>query len=965
MGATGKEKDKDGKGAIGKRKPGRIPTSCAECRRLKLRCDKQVPCGKCVSRGCAAICPDGSLTAGKGNRLVLANTEQLHERIEQLCSRIRELENALRAAQAQLSDEEHPLLRSELLGLKSPHAAYPAGGPAPQTSFVSVADNVDPSASVDTISPPKKPEDENLIDAFGTLSIRENGETHFLGQTARSEYLIRALAKPQKFFIYASGTRLSPKIIQGAHFCPDGDYDGSPFQRNSELGKEIFSLLPPLSEAIRLCELYLEHGKYMYTPLLRTELFDDILYCIYRSDSFDRLECYHSLSLLFAIFALASLFNPDLPSCSIQAQEYFFLSKAALGFSPPQSHTTLKSIWCTVHLAQFLEFSDWEAMGSTAGWSFVGHAVRMGSSIGLHLNSSRWKLPDDIQQMRYRLFWTLFTTDTWSSFHYGRPPSLSHAYIDCPFPKDTEEFINADGERETGFHFWSWQFTAFMHSVMEQIFGSSRPAYNTVIDFDRKIRDFPIPKNLRIKCDDLESRPEVYMQRLIILTYKENTLMHLHRAYFAQALQDSPDDLTAHKYLASVIATYRSAWRLSKTVQFAWKSIPQLLGRYHLAWSQVLSAAIVMCILVTRAPNSKMTKSSVDELEAMAFLFEEAARTSRSAANILDTMRSLHRKAREAAASVSSPNGTITSSGSPAESSSPGSGSEQAAKGHSPSCNAFFTNTADLDETQDLPLSTFELDRLGGKTHLITACRKPKPQERNDRPATASTDSQPALPSLSFTQVQSDPSEPNFDQPSTSLHQGPYTQQHPFTAQNLHPTIARDIRNIDLDLGGMEFHFFDPPAEMQAEIHKAFGLQSNPGQASSPQQGERSDHLQSEHNRLFSSVGASLPTEQHLTSGHSLSHPHSDPAMAGMADVHFGDMSMEPDMHINLDSMGDMSDVGPVGAMFGNNSMFSSQSSTGAFSGLGHSQTNTQLPLPFGAPILDATWQSFVEQLGF
>ena len=34
-----------------------------------------------------------------------------------------------------------------------------------------------------------------------------------------------------------------------------------------------------------------------------------------------------------------------------------------------------------VHLAQFLEFSDWEAMGSTAGWSFVGHAVRMGSSV--------------------------------------------------------------------------------------------------------------------------------------------------------------------------------------------------------------------------------------------------------------------------------------------------------------------------------------------------------------------------------------------------------------------------------------------------------------------------------------------------------------------------------------------------------------------------------------------------------
>lgn len=28
--------------------------------RLKLRCDRAVPCGSCVKRGCAAICPDGT-----------------------------------------------------------------------------------------------------------------------------------------------------------------------------------------------------------------------------------------------------------------------------------------------------------------------------------------------------------------------------------------------------------------------------------------------------------------------------------------------------------------------------------------------------------------------------------------------------------------------------------------------------------------------------------------------------------------------------------------------------------------------------------------------------------------------------------------------------------------------------------------------------------------------------------------
>ena len=81
--------------------------SCAECRRssfifffksfslyctmirLKLKCDKKVPCGSCVRRGCPTICPNGphsslianplnidiistgSLSTGQGTRYIL------------------------------------------------------------------------------------------------------------------------------------------------------------------------------------------------------------------------------------------------------------------------------------------------------------------------------------------------------------------------------------------------------------------------------------------------------------------------------------------------------------------------------------------------------------------------------------------------------------------------------------------------------------------------------------------------------------------------------------------------------------------------------------------------------------------------------------------------------------------------------------------------------------------------------
>jgi Fungal Zn(2)-Cys(6) binuclear cluster domain len=34
--------------------------ACAECRRLKIRCDRIIPCSTCVKRGCTALCPNGS-----------------------------------------------------------------------------------------------------------------------------------------------------------------------------------------------------------------------------------------------------------------------------------------------------------------------------------------------------------------------------------------------------------------------------------------------------------------------------------------------------------------------------------------------------------------------------------------------------------------------------------------------------------------------------------------------------------------------------------------------------------------------------------------------------------------------------------------------------------------------------------------------------------------------------------------
>jgi hypothetical protein len=52
--------------------------------------------------------------------------------------------------------------------------------------------------------------------------------------------------------------RLSKDIVDASY--PDMEIT----LHKGGLGRQIFEMLPPLSEAIKLCELYLEHGTYTW-----------------------------------------------------------------------------------------------------------------------------------------------------------------------------------------------------------------------------------------------------------------------------------------------------------------------------------------------------------------------------------------------------------------------------------------------------------------------------------------------------------------------------------------------------------------------------------------------------------------------------------------------------------------------------------------------------------------------------
>lgn len=124
--------------------------------------------------------------------MVLANTEELHERIEALCSRIRELEDALSSLQATISEETHPLLRTDVLHLGKPRnrTAAPAASTSSESWLLPSRAPVNQTTQSESPDPAITQLEDNFVDAFGKLILVVYMITRIATSTRNPHYWI-------------------------------------------------------------------------------------------------------------------------------------------------------------------------------------------------------------------------------------------------------------------------------------------------------------------------------------------------------------------------------------------------------------------------------------------------------------------------------------------------------------------------------------------------------------------------------------------------------------------------------------------------------------------------------------------------------------------------------------------------------------------------------------------------------
>ncbi|KAG1872941.1 fungal-specific transcription factor domain-containing protein [Suillus subalutaceus] len=628
--------------------------SCAECRRLKLKCDKTVPCSSCKRRGCSAICPNGSLTTGQGTRFVLADTEKLHQKIAQMSDRIRQLEDALSISQTS-PGEQHPLLHRDLLDIKS---------------------IIDLHAAVDEETAGKSKlevdDDSQYIESFGTLAIRDDGAATFYGPSAGSESLLIGESAVSSTPNFSPGDR-----TQHTEHLPSSvkhlskSFPLAPvFNDEVDLNYLIQNHLPPWHRARHLSELYLQQAPWFFGAVTKRQLMEENLPLWYAEASDliylgsvappvtsgnDALsKGPHELALMFVIFCFGALTDHRLPPApdNEEADMYFKLTRAALNLEPvldrPPSVATIQTL-ALLAIYQGL-CSGENSIEST--WGIFGLATKLAQSIGLHRDCARWQLPPQEVQKRRELFWELFITDGWQSLATGRLATFYLPFVDCELPNDPDSTVDGDGSVLQSFPAWKARFGFHCISAVIQHAQTAKvPKYSVVIELDRKIRDLELPKYAQRpprEGAELGEAMKHYMPR----NYRHLTLLYVHRCFFAEAVSNNPTNPMSSPFAPSFLAGYRSACELISGLRTQFDLFPAQIARFWVLWTHAFSSSVMLSSVVTHASGSgsrsKITTAALTELRRAVSLFKEASVFGGRAGKFLPILERLLQKAEQA-----------------------------------------------------------------------------------------------------------------------------------------------------------------------------------------------------------------------------------------------------------------------------------------------------------------------------
>ncbi|KAF8194353.1 fungal-specific transcription factor domain-containing protein [Mycena galopus ATCC 62051] len=629
-------------------------TSCAECRRLKLRCDRIFPCSSCIRRGCANLCPTGTLE--KGKRGFLKRLEQSLPAYPKAGGEMEHSEVAMFVARDNAMTKRIQELEAALVsaGLNVPG---PSGantetvqeneGRTKRQRTSPTSDSVAPGSPTterDSPSSPTLPVDTTDVTlGFGTLTIDVENRSRYVGTSGGAAYLNADLWKtthsrrdsedhaihPQQDDSDAAGSRESSR-------CPS---------HRAEIMAKIVCL-PPHDEAARIASLYFKNAAFMYEVIPEKIFFSVHLPAVYP----DGINVYvpanlHVLALCAIVLSLGVFFDLSLPVDSVRgrASEFYDLAVAALNTSIPLNIDTIPAVQ-TLHLMTLYFLSTMGEKGGDPAWQLLGMAMRSIQAQGCHRDGSRWGLPQRDLEERRRVFWETHIYDRLQSFTFGRPYAQSDRHHDCEMPQSCDTPLPSDTDvtnstwSHTRWHTHKFRFGILLGKIVDLIFSVTHPAYSVVMQLDREINQHYNELPAWIICDavqnpvkelpthplgdESELRKDTQVASLANMYFL--TLLHLHRGPFCRALMLGAKNLTNSRYAASVTSMHHAARAIINISRGLFARHPAIASRMWYFYFHSFSAAVCQAVLAIVAPSHPLSPAAFESMQAALELFQRA-----------------------------------------------------------------------------------------------------------------------------------------------------------------------------------------------------------------------------------------------------------------------------------------------------------------------------------------------------
>ncbi|KAJ7065067.1 fungal-specific transcription factor domain-containing protein [Mycena amicta] len=613
-------------------------TSCAECRRLKLRCDRIFPCASCIRRGCAVLCPSGTLEKGKRGFLkrleqslpsAKPGAEQEQSEVAMFVARdaamnkrIQELEHALTSAGVPIPGTAPPIAD-----------AMPYEGGESRAKRPRTVSNSDPP----THSVPSDPMDVAL--GFGTLTIDVDKRSRYVGPSGGAAYLWKGQTHSRRS---SEDNSASP----ASHGLTDSSANRSVSPQQMAIFAKM-SCLPRHDEAVRIARIYFTNASFMYEVIPENIFFHNHLPTIYP----DRGNPYaptnlHILSLFSMVLAVGTYFDlshsPDVVRPI--AARYYDLAVAALNITIPLKLDTIPAVQ-TLHLMALYFLSTQGESGGEPAWQVLGMAMRSVQAQGCHRDGSRWGLPQQDLEERRRVFWETHMYDRIQSFTLGRPYSQSDAHHDCEMPQTCDTPLPSDSDptnssfSHTRWHIHKFHFARILGRIADLVFSAKGPTYAVILDLDREINESyaslpawmlseavknPIKElPAHALASDADLRRNAQIASLANMYFL--TLLHLHRGPFCRALMLGPKNLATSKYKTSVESLIRAARAIIDNARGLFSLHPAMLSRMWYFIFHTFTATVCLAVLVIIAPSHALAPAAFESMQAAIELFDRAS----------------------------------------------------------------------------------------------------------------------------------------------------------------------------------------------------------------------------------------------------------------------------------------------------------------------------------------------------